>query len=127
MFAEARFRTPWVDDEFAEAIRVARQWLRDNPSPDHSLGEHFVTKLKAYAEMTTATVPRVMELRGIIEREIRALELWNSAAAPPLNRRLATSTGGNPTPELPEGSGSAVPPVGKTFNSRGGWNALTSM
>jgi len=49
MFAAARFRTPWVDDEFAEAIRVARQWLLDNPSPDDALGDHFVTMLEAYA------------------------------------------------------------------------------
>jgi hypothetical protein len=81
MFAEARFRTPWVDDEFAEGIRVARQWLRDNPSPDDALGEHFVTMLEAYAEMTVATVGRVMELREIIEREMQALDLWESSAA----------------------------------------------
>ncbi len=42
MFAAARFRTPWVDDEFAAAIAVSRQWLNDNPCPDVPLGQHFV-------------------------------------------------------------------------------------
>jgi hypothetical protein len=82
MFAEARFRTPWVDDEFAQAIGAARRWLNDNPSPDESLGEHFVTMLEAYAAMTTATVGRVMELREIIEREVQALDLWKPSAVP---------------------------------------------
>jgi hypothetical protein len=74
MFAEARFRTPWVDDEFAEVIRLARQWLRDNPCPDQALGQTFVGMLEAYNEMTTATVSRVMELRSDIEEYVRELD-----------------------------------------------------
>src|ERR1700684_3119739 len=70
MFAEARFRTPWVDDEFAEVIRIARQWLRDNPCPDQALGQNFVGMLEAYNEMTSATVSRVMELRSDIEEYV---------------------------------------------------------
>jgi len=81
MFAEARFRTPWVDDEFAEVIRTAGQWLRDNPCPDDSLGQHFVAMLDAYAEMTSATVARLMELRAIIEQEVRALDQWKPPSA----------------------------------------------
>jgi hypothetical protein len=76
MFAEARYRTPWVDDEFAEVIRVARQWLGDNPSPDCTLGQNFVGMLDAYNEMTTATVSRVMELRSLIEHHVQALDRW---------------------------------------------------
>ena len=76
MFAAARFRTPWVDDEFAATIRTTRQWLGDNPCPDGTLGQHFVKMLGAYAEMTTATVARVMELRVDIEEHVIALDRW---------------------------------------------------
>jgi hypothetical protein len=76
MFAAARFRTPWVDDEFAASISTARQWLRDNPSPDRFLGQYFVGMLSAYAEMTNATVARVMELRMVIEQHVEALDRW---------------------------------------------------
>jgi hypothetical protein len=76
MYAAARFRTPWVDDEFACLIRTARQWLRDNPCPDDLLGRHFVVMLDAYNEMTNATVARVMELRLNIEQQIQALDYW---------------------------------------------------
>jgi hypothetical protein len=76
MFAEARFRTPWVDDEFAEVIRIARRWLRDNPCPDQALGQTFVGMLEAYNEMTSATVSRVMELRSDIEGYVRELDKW---------------------------------------------------
>jgi hypothetical protein len=96
MFAEARFRTPWVDDEFAALIRTARQWLHDNPCPDDSLGRHFARMLDAYAEMTSATVARVMELRVIIEQEVRALDHWKPPSA-----RIAPSSG--------DGSGSRTP------------------
>ena len=76
MFAAARFRTPWVDDEFAAAIAVSRQWLNDNPCPDVPLGQHFVAMLGAYSEMTHATVARVMELRVGIEEHVDALDRW---------------------------------------------------
>jgi len=76
MFAAARFRTPWVDDEFAGTISDARQWLRDNPCPDQTLGCNFVSMLGAYAEMTSATVERVMELRGVIEQLVEVLDRW---------------------------------------------------
>ncbi len=78
MFAEARFRTPWVDDEFVATIRTARQWLIDNPCPDGSLGRHFVEILGAYAEMTSATVARVMEIRVSIEEHVKAFEWWTT-------------------------------------------------
>jgi hypothetical protein len=78
MFAAARFRTPWVDDEFAATIRTARQWLSDNPCPDGPLGRHFVEMLGAYAEMTSATVARVMELRVNIEDHVTSLDRWKA-------------------------------------------------
>lgn len=84
MFAEARFRTPWVDDEFAEVIRTARQWLRDNPCPDPALGQNFVGMLDAYNEMTSATVSRVMELRSDIEQYVHELDKWK----PPSSRSV---------------------------------------
>jgi hypothetical protein len=82
MFAEARYRTPWVDDEFAEVVRTARKWLRDNPSPDPALGQNFIGMLDAYNEMTSATVSRVMELRRDIEPYVHALDKWK----PPSSR-----------------------------------------
>jgi len=82
MFAAARFRTPWVDDEFAETIRLSRQWLTDNPCPDESLGQHFVGMLNAYAEMTYATVARVMELRVDIEQHVEVLDRWKPVMSP---------------------------------------------
>ena len=78
MFAEARFRTPWVDDEFAATITTTRQWLSDNPCPDGSLGQHFVEMLGAYAEMTSATVARVMELRVKIADHVKAVDRWRT-------------------------------------------------
>jgi hypothetical protein len=77
MFAEARFRTPWVDDEFAATIGASGQWLRDNPCPDRRLGEHFAAMLGAYAEMTNATVARVMELRTDIAQYVEAVHRWD--------------------------------------------------
>jgi hypothetical protein len=78
MFAEARFRTPWVDDEFAATIRVARQWLCDHPCPDRPLGQHFDELLGAYGEMASATVARAMELRMNIEEHVKALDRWKT-------------------------------------------------
>ncbi len=78
MFAEARFRTPWVDDEFAATVRAASQWLRDNPCPDGFLAEHFAGMLCAYVEMTNATVARVLELRMDIARHVEELHRWES-------------------------------------------------
>jgi hypothetical protein len=88
MFAAARFRTPWVDDEFAGTISDARQWLRDNPCPDPTLGSYFVGMLGAYAEMTSATVDRVMELRVVIAQQVEALDRWK----PENPRGLGSST-----------------------------------
>jgi hypothetical protein len=76
MFAEARFRTPWIDDEFAATISAAGQWLRDNTCPDRPLGERFAAMLNAYDEMTSATVARVMELRADIAQHVEALNRW---------------------------------------------------
>ena len=84
MFAAARFRTPWVDDEFAGTITNARQWLRDNPCPDKTLGRHFAGMLGAYAEMTSTTVARVMELRVLIEQHVEALDRWKPENPPAL-------------------------------------------
>jgi hypothetical protein len=82
MFAAARFRTPWVDDEFALTITRARQWLRENPCPDDSLGQSFTSMLGAYDEMTRATVARVMELRVVIEEHVEALARWKPGDPP---------------------------------------------
>jgi hypothetical protein len=87
MFAAARFRTLWVDDEFAGTISNARQWLRDNPCPDQTLGRYFVGMLGAYAEMTNATVARVMELRVIIEQHV--LDRWRPENLPALGSSTA--------------------------------------
>ena len=84
MFAAARFRTPWVDDEFAATITNARQWFRDNPCPDKTLGRHYAGMLGAYAEMTSATVARVMELRVLIEQHVEALDRWKPENPPAL-------------------------------------------
>jgi hypothetical protein len=91
MFAAARFRTPWVDDEFAATIQTSRRWLSDNPCPEELLGRHFVEMLGSYAEMTSATVARVMQLRIDIEEHVKALDGWkaqsmNTVAAAPADR-----------------------------------------
>jgi hypothetical protein len=96
MFAAARFRTPWVDDEFAATIGASRQWLRDNPCPDASLGQHFTSMLDDYGEMTYATVARVMELRANIERYVEALERWK-----PVMSRLPGRASADPTSTVP--------------------------
>jgi hypothetical protein len=70
---EMRFRTPWVDDELAATIGHARRWLKDNPCPSPRIDRHCVAVLDAYAEMTTATVRRVVELRDIIEDNANAV------------------------------------------------------
>ena len=68
IFPESRFRTPWMNDELASVLQTARQWLSDNRCPDTSIGLHLQAILDAYAEMPTATVARVMELRDVIEK-----------------------------------------------------------
>jgi hypothetical protein len=78
MFAEARFRTPWVDDEFASTIWATRQWLSEHPCPDRLLGQHFEEMLAAYGEMTSATVARVMELRENIKDHVKAIDRWKT-------------------------------------------------
>jgi hypothetical protein len=67
IFPESRFRNPWVDDELAEAIQSACRWLDANPCPLESVDQHLHAMLNAYADMKTATVSRVMELREVIE------------------------------------------------------------
>jgi hypothetical protein len=99
MYPAARFRTPWVDDEFAEVVRTAREWLRDNSCPDESLGQHFVTVLDGYHDMTNATVARVMDLRVIIEQEVRSLDYWKppgARAAPSSDIEIASTDEGTP-------------------------------
>jgi hypothetical protein len=67
IFPESRFRSPWVDDQFAEDVRRVRRWLTDNPCPDASVGSHLAAMLNSYAEMSAASVSRLMELREIVE------------------------------------------------------------
>jgi hypothetical protein len=74
LFPESRFRTLWMDDELARALRRAGHWLEDNPCPDESINGHLQTILDAYAEMTGATVARVMELRKEIESHGREVD-----------------------------------------------------
>jgi hypothetical protein len=74
LFPESRFRTPWTGDDVPGAVEAARRWLRENPSPDASLDQHLAAILDAYAEMTTATVARVMELRESIAVHAEALD-----------------------------------------------------
>ncbi len=107
MFAAARFRTPWVDDEFAATIALSRQWLSDNPCPDVPLGQHFVAMLGAYSEMTHATVARVMELRVGIEEHVNALDRWKAESM-----RTADSSGAeSAAPERRERRASVRLPV----------------
>jgi hypothetical protein len=74
LFPESRFRTPWTGDDLPGAVEAARRWLRENPSPDPSLDQHLEAMLDAYAEMPTATVSRVMELRESIEVHAKVLD-----------------------------------------------------
>jgi hypothetical protein len=76
-----RFRTFWGDVELMENIRNARRWLVENPCPDESMGGHFESMLNAYAEMASATVPRLMELRDEIEQHTRVL--WHPESPRP--------------------------------------------
>ena len=74
LFPESRFRTPWTGDDLPGAVESARQWLRENPCPDASLDQHLEAILDAYAEMSTATVSRVMELRESIGEHAKVLD-----------------------------------------------------
>jgi hypothetical protein len=74
LFPESRFRSPWTGDDLPGAVEAARTWLRENPSPDPSLDQHLEAMLDAYAEMPTATVSRVMELRESIEAHAKVLD-----------------------------------------------------
>jgi hypothetical protein len=74
LFPESRFRNPWTDDELPGAVEAARRWHQQNPCPDASLDEHLEAILDAYAEMSVATVSRVMEIREVIELHAKALD-----------------------------------------------------
>jgi hypothetical protein len=74
LFPESRFRTPWTGDDLPGDVEAARRWLQENPCPDASLDQHLEAILDAYAEMPTATVKRVMELRESIEVHAMALD-----------------------------------------------------
>ncbi len=74
LFPESRFRTPWTGDDLPADVEAARRWLRENPCPDPSLDQHLEAILDAYAEMPTATVSRVMELRESIAVHASALD-----------------------------------------------------
>jgi hypothetical protein len=74
LFPESRFRTPWTGDDLPADVETARRWLRENPCPDASLDQHLEAILDAYAEMPTATVSRVMELRESIAVHASALD-----------------------------------------------------
>jgi hypothetical protein len=74
LFPESRFRTPWTGDDLPADVETARQWLRENPCPDASLDQHLEAILDAYAEMPTATVSRVMELRESIGEHAKVLD-----------------------------------------------------
>ena len=87
LFPESRFRTPWTGDDLPGAVEVARQWHRENPCPDGSLDHHLESILDAYAEMGSATVARVMEIRDDIEAHSKALDRRQT----PRKRRSVTS------------------------------------
>jgi hypothetical protein len=83
LFPESRFRTPWTGDDMPAAVEAARRWVRENPCPDTSLDQHLEAILDAYAEMPTATVSRVMELRESIEVHAKALDRRRLPRDPP--------------------------------------------
>jgi hypothetical protein len=55
-----------IGDRLGDVRRV-RRWLTANLCPDTSIGRHLAAMLNSYAEMTEASVSRLMELREIIE------------------------------------------------------------
>jgi hypothetical protein len=74
LFPESRYRNPWTDDELPSAVAAARSWHQQNRCPDASLDEHLEAILDAYAEMSVATVARVMEIREVIDSHAKALD-----------------------------------------------------
>jgi hypothetical protein len=64
-------------------VEAARQWLRENPSPDPALDQHLEAILDAYAEMPSATVSRVMDLRESIALHAKALDRRRSPREDP--------------------------------------------
>jgi hypothetical protein len=74
LYPESRFRTPWTGDDLSESVAEARRWHELNRCPNHDLDEQFTAILDAYAEMSVATVARVMELREVIHRHLRAFD-----------------------------------------------------
>jgi hypothetical protein len=83
LFPESRFRTPWTGDDLPSDVEAARQWLRENPSPDAALDQHLEAILDAYAEMPSATVSRVMDLRESIALHAKALDRRRSPREDP--------------------------------------------
>ena len=82
LFPESRYRNPWTNDELPAAVVAARRWHEQNPCPDASLDVHLDAILDAYAEMSVATVARVMEIREDIERHARALDRRQAPRVP---------------------------------------------
>ena len=75
-FPERRFEIPWGDEELLASVQCARDWLVSNPAPDDQLVQDIDALLDAYSEMTTATVPRLQELREIIDHHNKAILEW---------------------------------------------------
>jgi hypothetical protein len=78
LYPEFRFRNPWAGDDLAEAVAAARRWLEENPCPNDIVNEHVSMVLDAYAEMSTATVARVMALRMVIHDHVSGLNGANA-------------------------------------------------
>src|SRR5487761_2341250 len=72
-FPERRFEIPWGDDELLASVQSAWDWLVRHPAPDEQLAQDIDALLDAYSEMTTATVPRLQELRKIIDHHNKAI------------------------------------------------------
>jgi hypothetical protein len=64
----------WPGDELVGPLEKARRWLEDNPCPDEAIGEHLRAMVVAYSEIPGATVPRMMELRDIIQHHAKAVD-----------------------------------------------------
>jgi hypothetical protein len=79
LYPESRFRTPWTGDDLPESVAVARRWHAENPCPDEAWDQHLTAILDAYAEMSVATVARVMELREVIHHHVKAFDRQKGA------------------------------------------------
>lgn len=80
--SSANFETgrcaPWGDGELLAAVQRAREWLVTNPAPDEQLARDIAALLDAYSQLTNATVPRLQELREIIDLHNKAILEWEA-------------------------------------------------